>query len=132
MAFRFESSNLGVCKHLRVVVCPCCGEVIRDNPLWRGSRYDFNADYMTFEDGKQQPELFEICRQLDDKENFEPLIIGPHTFYRRGKGGKWLYRVPNEDFRVETEKRKVAGKQLKLPVKVKRAASFGGKDNGRT
>ena len=100
---------------MRVAVCPCCGEVIRDNPFWRGSRYDFNADYMRFEDGEQQPELKEVCLALDDKANFDPLVVGPVTFYRRGKGGKWLYRVPNEDFRVETEKHKPAkGKQLKF------------------
>ncbi len=109
---------------MRVAVCPCCGEVIRDNPLWRGSRYDFNADYMRFEDGQQQPELKEICEKLEEAENFEPLIVGPNTFYRRGKGGKWLYKVPNEDFRVETEKRKVKGKQLKLSAIMRKLSSF--------
>jgi hypothetical protein len=115
---------------MRVAVCPCCGEVIRDNPFWRGSRYDFNADYMRFEDGQQQPELKEVCEKLEDAENFEPLVVGPHTFYRRGKGGKWLYRVPSEDFRVETEKRKPKGKQLKLPMIIRKLASFD--DKGMT
>lgn len=102
---------------MRVVVCPDCGKVIRDNPFWRGSRYDFNADYMEyFQEATSSPELKEIVKALENSDNFEPLVIGPNTFYRRGKGGKWLYRVPNEDFRVETEKRKPKGKQLKLPV----------------
>ena len=103
---------------MRVAVCPCCGEVIRDNPLWRGSRYDFNADYMRFDDGQAQPELKEICEQLFSRGNFDPVNVGAHAFYRRGKGGKWLYRVPIEDFRVETEKRYPAkGKQLRLTSK---------------
>jgi hypothetical protein len=73
---------------------------------------------MRFEDGQQQPELKAVCLALDDKGNFEPLVVGPETFYRRGKGGKWLYRVPNEDFRVECEKRRPKGKQLKLTRKL--------------
>lgn len=100
---------------MRVVKCPCCGQEIRDNPLWRGSRYDFNADYMQFDDAANELELKEVCEKLEFAANFVPYSIGPVTYYRRGKGGKWLYRVPNEDFRVETEKRLPAtGKQLRL------------------
>jgi hypothetical protein len=104
---------------MRVVNCPCCGAEIRDNPLWRGSRYDFNADYMDyFSEAGNSPELSDVFKALIGADNFVPFVVGPNTFYRRGKGGKWLYRVPNEDFRVETEKRKPKGKQLKLPVKI--------------
>lgn len=110
---------------MRVAVCPCCGTVIKDNPLWRGSRFDFNADYMDyFNEASGSPELAEIVKALEGTDNFVPLVVGPNTFYRRGKGGKWLYRVPNEDFRVETEKRKPKGKQLKLPVIVRHKPSF--------
>jgi len=69
---------------------------------------------MRFEDGEQQPELKEICLSLSEKGNFDPVVVGPLTYYRRGKGGKWLYRVPNEDFKVETEKSKPKGKQLRF------------------
>jgi hypothetical protein len=103
---------------MRVCKCPDCGLLIRDNPLWRGSRYDFNADYMRFIDAQEQPELKDMCSFLEFASNFEPCVWGPNTFYRRGKGGNWLYRVPTEDFKVETEKRRPKGKQLRLPVRL--------------
>lgn len=99
---------------MRVCTCWKCGELNRDNPLWRGSRYDFNADYMRFSDAFFEKEFEDICLKLELEPNFVPVVVGPNTFYRRGKGGMWLYRVPNEDFRVETEKRKPKGKQLRL------------------
>jgi hypothetical protein len=100
---------------MRVVKCPCCGEFIRDNPLWRGSRYDFNSDYMSWEDALKQPELSGATCFLENCSNFVPYEFEGNTYYKRGKGGKWFYRVPTEDFRVDTEKRKPAcGKQLKL------------------
>lgn len=105
---------------MRVVTCPHCGTVIRDNPFWRGSKFDFNAEYMEYyQEAGSSLELVEVCKALVEAENFVPFVVGPNTFYRRGKGGKWLYRVPNEDFRVETEKRKVPGKQTRLPVRVR-------------
>jgi hypothetical protein len=74
---------------------------------------------MKWEESMAQPELNEVVKALEFAGNFEPLVVGPVTYYRRGKGGKYLYRVPNEDFRVETEKRKPhrKGKQARLPVR---------------
>jgi len=95
-------------------VCPNCG--YRDNPLWRHSRYDFNADYMRWEDALEQPELLDICNKLSKQPKGTIFVVGPYTFYRRGTKGLWLYRVANEDYKVQVEKRARAlnGKQLKL------------------
>lgn len=87
-------------------VCPKCG--YRENPLWRHSRFDFNADYMRFEEAMTQKELEKICEFLKDKNNFVPFIPngGPYTYYRRGTGGLYLYRVLTEDFKVPRERKK--------------------------
>jgi hypothetical protein len=103
---------------VKVAVCPCCGTVIKDNPFWVSSKFDLNADYMRWEESLNQPELKEVCKELEFARNFQALVVGLVTYYRRGKGGKFLYRVPNEDFRVEVEKPKPKGKQLRLPVRV--------------
>lgn len=80
--------------------CPNCG--YRDNPYWRASRFDFNADYMKEEDfAIQYPELYEA---LGPKP--ETLGDGPILYYRRGKREKQVYRVLREDYKVETEKAK--------------------------
>jgi len=83
-------------------VCPECG--YQDNPKWKHSRFDFNADYMRFDEAMKEPELEEICKLLVDKENFVPVEDGPCVFYRRGTGGLYLYRVLKEDFRVPRER----------------------------
>ena len=79
-------------------ICPNCGH--RDNPYWRHSRFDFNADYMREDDfAREFPELF---KQLPPKP--EKLILGLYVYYRRGKKEKQVYRVALEDYKVETEK----------------------------
>lgn len=101
--------------------CPKCG--YRDNPLWRHSRFDFNADYMRFEEAMAQKELKQVCEFLKHKDTFVPHPWGPYTFYRRGTGGIYLYRVLTEDFKVPRERKKhVAGSnpaQTRLLEKVK-------------
>ena len=89
-----------------MIVCPKCG--YRENRLWRHSRFDFNADYMRFEEAMAQKELKAICEFLKDKKNFVPFIPngGPYTYYRRGTGGLYLYRVLTEDFKVHREGKK--------------------------
>ena len=84
--------------------CPRCG--FKDSPLWRHSRFDFNADYMRFEEAMRIKELHEICEFLKDKKNFVPFESGSYIFYRRGKGGLYLYRVLKEDFKVPRERKK--------------------------
>lgn len=95
-------------------ICTNCGH--RDNPLWRYSRYDFNADYMRWEDGQNQIELTDICRKLGNQPIGTIYVVGPYTYYRRGKRGLWLYRVANENYKVSVEKRAkpIDGKQVKL------------------
>ena len=85
-------------------VCLKCG--YRDNPLWRHSRFDFNADYMRFDESQKQEELKEVYEWLKNKDNFVPFFLGPYAFYRRGTGGLWLYRVLKEDFRVPRERKR--------------------------
>jgi len=85
-------------------VCLNCG--FRDNPLWRGSRFDFNADYMRFDEAMSQKELMQICDFLQDKGTFVPFELGPYIYYRRGTGGVYLYRVLKEDFKVPRERKK--------------------------
>lgn len=84
-------------------VCPKCG--YRENPQWRYSRFDFNADYLRFEDALTDPELKEVCELLRNKKTYVPVEVGPYIYYRRGTGGIFLYRVPKEDFKVPRERR---------------------------
>jgi len=88
-------------------VCPKCG--FEDNPQWRHSRFDFNADYMLFEEAMKDKELEAVCAFLKDKGNFVPYetyASRPYIFYRRGTGGLYLYRCLKEDFRVPRERKK--------------------------
>ena len=78
--------------------CPCCGH--SDNIFWRSSKFELNADYMAEDD-------FE--REFPDIAAFLPakpytLLLSGLIYYRRGKKAKQVYRVPVEDFKVETEK----------------------------
>ena len=84
--------------------CPECGYV--DNPLWEYSRFEFNAEFMRFQEAEQQPELEEICLVLGDARNHEPFMYNGVIYYRRGKGGIELYRQNPEDFRVPRERAK--------------------------
>ncbi|MEM2108145.1 MAG: hypothetical protein QXL10_02535 [Candidatus Bathyarchaeia archaeon] len=85
-------------------LCPRCG--YRDNPLWRHSRFDFDADYMRFDDAESVSELREVTEFLRDKGNFVPFTRDGYVFYRRGTGGLWLYRVAAENYRVPRERKK--------------------------
>jgi len=87
-----------------VTVCPKCG--YREPVNWRGSRFDFNAFYIRFDEAQQEPTLKEICKQLVDKPNFWPWKEKYHTYYRRGTGGIYLYRVLHEDFKVPRERKR--------------------------
>jgi hypothetical protein len=99
-------------------VCPRCG--YRENPHWVHSRFDFNADYMPFEEAKRDPELKEICAALEGKRTYQPIEAGPYVYYRRGTGGAYLYRVLKEDFKVPRERirhkldKGLAGKSRRL------------------
>ena len=84
-------------------ICPVCG--FQDNLQWRSSRFDFDADYMRFDEAENDAALREVVEFLRDKGNFVPFIIGPYSFYRRGTGGLWLYRVLTENFRVPRERK---------------------------
>ena len=85
-------------------VCPRCG--FKDLLQWRGSRFDFNADYMRFDEAAAVPELRDVVTVLQDQANFVPYLQGAVVYYRRGTGGLYLYRVPKEDFRVPRERKK--------------------------
>jgi len=94
--------------------CPKCG--FRDNPKWRHSRFDFNADYMRFEEALKEPELKKIAEHLKDAKNFVPCMIHGYAYYRRGTNGLYFYRVLQEDFKIPRErvKHKRANNQPKL------------------
>ncbi|MCJ7761055.1 hypothetical protein MUP59_07960 [Candidatus Bathyarchaeota archaeon] len=83
--------------------CPICG--FRDNPLWRSSRFELNADLMDWCDF--QKEYPKSARLLENKKNHDPIESpeDPDCFlYRRGTGGCKVYRVPKEDFKVPRER----------------------------
>jgi len=55
-------------------VCPKCG--YEDQPIWRHSRYDFNADYCRREEFEEiEPLLSEALSET------EPLIDGRNIYY---------------------------------------------------
>ncbi len=85
-------------------VCPVCG--FEDNSQWRNSRFDYDADYMRFDEAGNDVSLRHIVEFLKDKANFAPFVEGPHTYYRRGTGGLWLYRVLSVNFKVPRERKK--------------------------
>jgi hypothetical protein len=84
-------------------VCPVCGH---NDESWSHSRFDFNADYMRFDEAQNIPTLKEVYEFLKDKANFVPFKLGSYTFYRRGTGGLYLYRVLHADFKVPRERKK--------------------------
>lgn len=83
-------------------VCPQCGH--KDSPNWITSRFDFNAEYCTFNEAPE--EVSWVVEILKDAKNFEPLVDGEETYYRRGKLGQKLYRVPTCDYLVERERKR--------------------------
>jgi len=83
-------------------VCPRCG--YEDNPLWRNSRFDWNSEYMEWDEAETQQELKVITDHLKDSENFKPFVEGPYAYYRRGSNGIYLYRVLVQDFKLHRER----------------------------
>lgn len=92
-------------------VCVKCG--YRDNPLWRSSRFDLNAEYMRWEDAETAEELSPVVEALRHAANFAGFQLGPYIYYRRGTGGLWLYRVLPEDFKVPRERKRHGGLNAK-------------------
>jgi hypothetical protein len=84
-------------------ICIKCGYV--DNVFWRHSRFDYDADYMRFDDAEQQPELKNICFLLREATNKEHISDKHYTYYRRGTGGIWLYRVLTTDYKMPRERK---------------------------
>ena len=84
-------------------ICPNCG--FKERVPWIGSRFDFNAEYIRYDEAQNFRELEQIRKQLKDKANFDRIVVGPYSYYRRGTGGLYLYRVLNEDFRVPRERK---------------------------
>ena len=82
-------------------ICPKCG--FRDNPLWRHSRFDYNADYMSWEDF--QTEFPDVAKLLEGQRNHVPISLLGYVFYRRGTGGLQVYRVAKEDYKMPRERK---------------------------
>ena len=79
-------------------ICTKCGHT--DNPYWRSSRFELNADYMAEDDFKREyPELY---KELPPKP--KTLVHGPYMYYRRGKKALQVYRVTTYDYKVECQK----------------------------
>lgn len=77
-------------------MCPECG--YRDNPYWRNSRFDFNAEYMARLDF--QREFPKIWEQLKDLPNGLAVEAHGYFYYNRGRKERQVYRVLPEDFKV--------------------------------
>ena len=84
-------------------VCPNCGH--KDNPYWRHSRFEYNADYMRFEDFQQEYPYY--AKLLEHAGNHEPIedMEGLNFYYRRGTGGIEVYRVSKEDYKMPRERK---------------------------
>ena len=106
-------------------ICPSCG--FQDNAQWRASRFDFDAEYMRFDEAENDPSLKHITQFLRNKCNFEPFVESPYTYYRRGTGGLWLYRVLSENFKVPRERANHARKKLGIKSRLPRTKKGIGK-----
>ena len=83
-------------------VCEKCGHM--DNPLWRHSRFDYNADYMRWEDfQKEYPILADVLWHFP---NNVPKEDSGYFYYRRGTGGLEVYRVWKPDYKMPRERKK--------------------------
>ena len=85
-------------------ICNKCG--YREKTNWRGSRFDFNAEYIRFEEAKGNSETDHLFHGLKNRENHDPIFDKYYAYYRRGTGGIYLYRVPKEDFKIKRERKK--------------------------
>jgi len=83
-------------------VCTECGHV--DNPLWRHSRFDFNADYMKTEDFKNEYPI--LWKKLHGRKNHDPIEDEHYYYYLRGTGGIQVYRVWKLDYKMPRERKK--------------------------
>ena len=84
-------------------ICTECGH--RDNPYWRHSRFDYNADYMSWEDFKREyPRYAELLEHAGNHEPVEDAKT-PVFYYRRGTGGIQVYRVAKEDYKMPRERK---------------------------
>jgi hypothetical protein len=90
-----------------VKICPCCK--FADNPYWRHSRFDYNADYMRWEDF--QREYAGLAEQLEGRRNNDPIedYEKINFYYRRGTGGIEVYRVAKEDYKMPRERKSHKG-----------------------
>lgn len=71
---------------------------------WRTSRFDFNADYIRFDEAKDQKDTVHLYHGLKDHKNHDPIFDEYYAYYRRGSNGLYLYRVPKEDLKVPRER----------------------------
>jgi hypothetical protein len=85
-------------------VCPNCGCIERNQ--FRASRFDYDSEYMRYDEAENEPELTSVYQALQHANNFEPFPFGGYIYYRRGTGGLWLYRVLPENFRVHRERKR--------------------------
>jgi len=85
-------------------ICPNCGH--RETVNWRTSRFDFNADYIRFNEAENQEETKHLYHGLKDRKNHDPIFDEYYAYYRRGKGGLFLYRDPKEDYKVPRERKR--------------------------
>ena len=90
---------------MQVKVCHKCGAV--DNLYWRHSRFDYNADYMTFEQFKiEYPALGKL---LEHRKNHDPIETKHYFYYRRGTSGIEVYRVWKPDYKMPRERKSHKG-----------------------
>lgn len=85
-------------------VCPKCG--YKEEVPWENSRFDYNAEYIRFDEAPLYPTLVKVLEALKDKPNFHPFEFKGLFYYRRGTGGIYLYRCLPEDFRVPRERKR--------------------------
>lgn len=66
---------------------------------------------MRFEDAQataddEHENFVMITDVLEKAKNNEPVLFDDYYYYRRGKGGIWLYRVHKEDYKMPRERKK--------------------------
>jgi hypothetical protein len=89
----------------KIKICYNCGCV--DNVYWRHSRFDYNADYMRYD--QFQNEYPMLSKQLENRRNHDPVEDEHYYYYRRGTGGIEVYRVWKPDYKMPRERFKHKG-----------------------
>jgi len=69
-------------------VCPKCK--YRDHDYWRHSRYEFEADYCTFDEFEEI--LPSLAEQLKPKGKADPVFDELYGYFKRGNAGH-VYRL---------------------------------------